>query len=140
MIVNTHTTFTCLLCPYKKLSMAKSIIRFSFPGNIVWGSTIKDDWGKILIEYIIRELSIGDGIFLGIELCLNESKDYTITDHYPKNHVITEIICDIPKSIADDEFDIRARIITLLEDKEFDLIKFHNCGPAGDISIVTEKS
>lgn len=120
--------------------MAKSIIRFSFPGNIVWGSAVKDEWAKILVDYVVSELSIGNGIFMGIASCLHENKDFTIADHYPKNHVIAEIICDIPKSMADDEFDIRARVITLLEDQEFDFIKFHNCGPSGDISIVTEKS
>jgi hypothetical protein len=121
--------------------MTKSIIRFSFPGNIVWGSAIKNNWANILLDYVIRELTIGNGTFINIEPCLTKKTDYNLltADHYPKKHIITEVICNIPKSMERDEFDIRARVITILEDRTFDFIKFHNCGPSGEMSITADK-
>lgn len=119
--------------------MAKSIVRFSFPGNITWGSTIKNDWAKILLDYLISEFEIGNGTFINIEPCLTEKHNQPpkLEDVFNSNQLIAEIICDIPESMADDEFKIRARLITLLEDKEFDFIKFHNCGPESNMSLGT---
>lgn len=120
--------------------MAKSIIRFSFPGTIAWGDTMQDNWAKMLLDYVESELEIGNGTFISIESCVTTktSSCPTINGYTPKQ-IIVEIISDIPKSIADDEFDIRARLITLLNDKEFDFIKFHNCGLSGGVSVTAEK-
>lgn len=118
--------------------MAKSIIRFSFQGNITWHPPAEDSWAKMLVDYVRRELEIGSGDFISITPCLDKNNEAdTFTEEYPK-HLLVEIICDIPDSIADDKFAIRARIITLLEDREFDFIKFHNCGPGGNLKISTD--
>lgn len=118
--------------------MAKSIIRFSFKGNITWHPPAEDGWSKMLVDYVRRELEIGSGDFISITPCVGGHKDdTTFVEEYPK-HLLVEIICDIPDSVVDDKFAIRARIITLLEDGEFDFIKFHNCGPDGNLKISTD--
>lgn len=118
--------------------MAKSIVRFSFPGNVVWYPDIKNRWAKILVDYIESELEIGNGTFLDIVPCF--SKDVAeLKDTYPSDHIVTEIICDIPHTMIRDEYAIRARLITLLEDRNFDFIKFHNCGPTGDTSMLIDR-
>jgi hypothetical protein len=120
--------------------MAKSIIRFSFPGNIVWGDTIKDNWAKMLLEYVERELEIGNGTFMNMEPCLtkNITTCPTINGYTPKQ-IIVEIICEMPEAFADDEFAIRARLITLLENREIDFIKFHNCGVSKAITVTMDE-
>lgn len=121
--------------------MAKSIVRFSFPGNIVWYPESKDRWAKILTGYVASELAIGNGQYLNTEPCtasIHESGCAASLPEY-KNHIIAEIICDIPQEITHDEFAVRARLITLLENGEFDFVKFHNCGPGSDTRILAQK-
>jgi hypothetical protein len=119
--------------------MAKSIVCFSFPGNIVWYPPAEDNWAKILVEYVKRELEIGSGTFVSIKPCLAKNRviDSTFTESFQK-HLHVEIICDIPEWMMDDKLAIRARVITLLEDTGFDFIKFHNCGPGGNLKISTD--
>lgn len=118
--------------------MAKSIIRFSFQGNITWYPPAEDSWASMLADYIREELEIGNGTFISITPCLGEKKipDSPIEEY--SKHLLVEIICDIPDTIADDNSAIRARIITLLQDREFDFIKFHNCGPDRNLKIIAD--
>jgi len=121
--------------------MEKFIIRFSFPGNITWGTTAKNDWAPTLLDYVESELAIGNGTFISIEPSseINAGENPAPADSL-KDIIVAEIICDMPKAIVNDEFAIRARLITLLEDRKFDFIKFHNCGPDSNMSLGTDHS
>jgi hypothetical protein len=117
-------------------NMIKSIIHFRFLGNITWQGD-KNTWAQIIQEYLESELEIGNGSFLSASVHDEHSVDCPkTTNGYSPKEIDIEIIADLPRHILDDEFAIRRKLITMLEDEKVSLLKFQNCGNHQHITAV----
>jgi hypothetical protein len=116
--------------------MIKATVHFRFPGNITWQGD-KNTWPQILQQYLEGELEIGNGSFLGATIHNEQQVDCpkSVGGYSPKEIEI-EIIADLPRHILDDEFAIRRKLITLLEDENVSLLKFQNSGNHQHITAV----
>lgn len=116
--------------------MTKAIARFRFPGNIT-GDGEKETWGEIIRGYLESELEIGNGSFLGASVHDETEVDCPMTPGgYSPKEINIQIMADLPRNILDDEFAVRHKLITLLEDRKIGSLKFRNCGNRQHITAI----
>ncbi len=119
--------------------MTRTAIQFRFPGNFTFEGTPEGLAPSTrLYDYLLSELTIGNGNILGIrEWNADAETDFTKScSGYTPKEIHLEIVADLPGRALGNEETIRKKLITTIEDSGVSLMKFHRCGNIQDILVV----